>query len=112
MEILISWVVTAIVILILAYVLPGITVAGFLTAMAVALVLGLVNAFIKPVLVVLTLPINILTLGLFTLVINALMVMLVSAVVPGFRVAGFWWALIFSIVLSLVISFFGIRSTL
>ena len=68
-------------------------------------VLGIINAFIKPVLIILTLPINILTLGLFTFVINALIIILTSGLVPGFKVNGFWWALLFSIVLSIVNSF-------
>ena len=104
MEFLTLWIVSAVIILLLSYILPGITVAGFVTALLVALVWGLLNAFIKPVLILLTLPINILTLGLFTFVINALLVMLVAAIVPGFRVANFWWALLFSIILSLVMS--------
>lgn len=102
MNILISWVLSAIVILVASYLLPGVHVAGFITALTVALVLGIINAIIKPVVVILTLPINILTLGLFTLVINAALVMLTSAIVPGFRVDGFLWALIFSILLSVV----------
>jgi len=106
MGMLISWLLSALIILVLSYILPGVTVSGFITALAVALVLGLVNAFIKPILLLLTLPINILTLGLFTLVINAALVLLVSSVVPGFHVAGFWWALVFSIVLSLSNSIF------
>lgn len=101
MGMLISWFLSALIILVLSYVLPGVNVSGFVTALAVALVLGLVNAFIKPILIILTLPINILTLGLFTFVINALLVLLVSAVVPGFQVVGFWWALLFSVVFSL-----------
>ncbi|KKT89219.1 MAG: hypothetical protein UW87_C0007G0029, partial [Candidatus Moranbacteria bacterium GW2011_GWC2_45_10] len=108
MEFLIAWLVSAVVILLLSYLLPGITVASFVSALLVALVWGLLNAFIKPVLLFLTLPINILTLGLFTFVINALLVMLVAAIVPGFKVENFWWnfwwALLFSILLSLVIS--------
>jgi putative membrane protein len=81
--------------------LPGVLLTGFVSALIVSLVLGLVNAFIKPFLVLITLPINILTLGLFTLVINALLIMLVSYLVPGFKVDGFWWALIFSVTLSI-----------
>lgn len=104
MGILLKWLLSALVILVLAYILPGITVSGFITALGVALVLGLVNAFIKPILVILTLPITILTLGLFMFVINALLVLLVSALVPGFQVAGFWSALLFSIVFSLAMS--------
>lgn len=102
MTFIIHWVIAALAVAITAYLLPGIRVTGFFAAFVTALILGLVNAFIRPVLVVLTLPLNILTLGLFTLVINALMVMLTSAVVPGFEVKGFWWALLFSIVLAVI----------
>jgi len=104
MDFLVSWVVSAMVILAMAYLLPGIAVAGFVSAMLVALVLGFLNAFIKPILIFLTLPATILTLGLFIFVINALMVMLAASIVPGFHVASFWWALIFSIILSLTTS--------
>jgi len=86
-----------------AYLLPGVTLSGFGAALLAALVLGLLNVFIKPILLLLTLPINILTLGLFTLVINALVIMVVSAIVPGFHVSGFWYALLFSVVLSIVL---------
>jgi putative membrane protein len=91
--------------LITAYLLPGVKVDGFLTAIVVAVVLGIVNMFIKPILLLLTFPLTILSLGLFYFVINALMVLLVSAIVPGFKVSGFFWALIFSLVLSIVSSF-------
>jgi putative membrane protein len=99
---LIHWLITTIAILIAAYLLPGVTVKGFFAALVTALVLGLINTFIRPILLILTLPINILTLGLFTFVINALLIMLTSAVVPGFDVRSFWWALLFSLVLSLI----------
>jgi len=99
---LIHWLMTTIAILIAAYLLPGVTVKGFFAALVTALVLGLINTFIRPILLILTLPINILTLGLFTFVINALLIMLTSAVVPGFDVRSFWWALLFSFVLSLI----------
>ncbi|BCS52501.1 phage holin family protein [Geobacter sp. SVR] len=102
MRFLVSWLVSAIAIIITAYLLPGVRLSGFMAALIAALVLGLANTFIKPVLLLLTLPINILTLGLFTLVINALLVMLTGAVVSGFTVAGFWWALLFGLVLSVV----------
>lgn len=101
MQVLISWVVSALVILAISYLLPGIHVANFLTALVVALVLGILNAIIKPILFVLTLPITILTLGLFTFILNAVIVLLTSYLVPGFAVDGFLWAFIFSIVLSL-----------
>lgn len=85
-----------------AYLLPGVDVRGFYDAVVVSVVLGIVNAIIKPILVVLTLPITFVTLGLFYLVINALLILLVGRIVPGFVVDGFLSALIFSIVLSIV----------
>jgi putative membrane protein len=102
MGILINWLLAALAIMATAYLLPGVSLSGFVPALVTALVLGLVNAFIKPLLLLLTLPINILTLGLFTLVINALLIMLVSKLVSGFQVQGFWWALAFSVVLTVV----------
>lgn len=96
------WLLSAIAIMITAYFLPGIIVEGFLTALVVAVVLGFFNMIIKPILIVLTLPINILTLGLFTFVINAGLVKLTSNLVDGFAVTSFWWALLFSLILSLV----------
>ena len=105
MSIIFKWILSAIVIFLLSYLLPGITVQGFITALLVALILGFINAFIRPVLLLLTLPLNILTLGLFTFIINALLVMLTAAIVPGFQVASFWLALLFSILLSLFMYF-------
>lgn len=85
-----------------AYILPGVRVDSFLTALIVAVVLGAANAFIKPLLVFLTLPVTVLTLGLFIFVINALLVLLVARLVPGFVVDSFWTALLFSLVLSAI----------
>ena len=85
-----------------AYLLPGVHVSNFWAAFFTAAVLGILNALIKPILIILTLPINILTLGLFTLVINALMILLASSIVKGFEVDGFWWAFLFAIILSVV----------
>jgi len=102
LQILINLILSGIAVLISAYVLPGVTVDGFLTAIVVAVILSVVNTFVKPLILFLTLPINILTLGLFSLVINALMIMLVDAVVPGLEINGILWAFVFSIVLSLV----------
>ena len=96
---IVKWLITALIILILAYLLPGIEVSGFFAAVVVALVLGLINAFIKPIIIFFTLPINLTTLGLFTLVINAVLVLLTSAIVPGFSVTNFWWALLFSLLM-------------
>src|ERR1041384_690640 len=102
LQILVSWLVSALVIVASAYLLPGISVSGFTAALVAALVLGLLNAFIKPVLVLLTLPINILTLGLFTLVINAFLIWLTAKIIPGFSVSGFGYALLFAVVLAVV----------
>lgn len=75
-----------------AYLLPGVTVKDYLTALIVALVLAIVNVIVKPILVLFTIPITVVTLGLFLLVINALMILLVDYFVDGFFVNGFWWA--------------------
>ncbi len=85
-----------------AKVLEGVDVKDFVTAIVAAIVLALVNTFIKPVLVFLTLPVTIITLGLFVLVINALMIMLVDSLLEDFKVRNFGWALLFGIVLSVV----------
>lgn len=102
MKILIKWLVSTIAIIIAAYLLPGVEVDGFVAALIASLVLGLINAFLKPLLVILTLPINIISLGLFTLVINAGLVMLMAAIVTGFAVVNFWWAFLFGVVLAVV----------
>lgn len=99
---IISLFVQAIAVFLTAYILPGVIVDGFGTALIVAVILGLVNAFIRPLLLLFTLPLNILSLGLFTFVINALMIMLVDSLVNGFAVGGFLNALLFSLVLSLI----------
>lgn len=85
-----------------AYILPGVTVEGFFAAIVTSVILGVLNTFIKPILLILTLPITILTVGLFALVINVFMVYIASALVPGFHVDSFVQALLFSILLSLV----------
>ncbi|OHA44728.1 MAG: hypothetical protein A3G04_04035 [Candidatus Taylorbacteria bacterium RIFCSPLOWO2_12_FULL_44_9] len=105
MNVLVKWLISALIIIVIAYILPGAEVSGFIAAIVAALVIGLINAFIKPVLIILTLPINVLTLGLFTFVINALLIMLASAIVPGFSVQNFWWALLFSLLLSIITYF-------
>lgn len=105
LETLISLILSSVAVFVAAQILPGVHLAGFGTAIAVAVVLGLINAFIRPIILILTLPINILTLGLFTLVIMAFMVMLVTYIVPGFALDGFWYALIFALVLAIINSF-------
>lgn len=102
MSILVNWFVMTLAVLIAAYLLPGVSIRSAGAAVAAALVLGLVNAIFRPLLIVLTLPLTILTLGLFIFVINALLVLLASSLVPGFEVCSFWWALLFSLVFSLV----------
>jgi putative membrane protein len=92
MRLLLVWLVNALSLLAVAYVLPSVTVASFYAAVITALVLAVVNTVIRPVLVLVTLPINILTLGLFTLVINGLLFWFVASFVEGFRVDGFWAA--------------------
>ncbi|NTV53284.1 MAG: phage holin family protein [Candidatus Firestonebacteria bacterium] len=99
---LMRWLIMAVAVLLSAYALPGVSVAGFGTAILVALVLGLANAVLKPLLILITLPITLLTLGLFILVINTSLVMLASALVSGFTVRNFWWAFLFSVVLSAI----------
>jgi putative membrane protein len=96
---------SAIAVFVAARLLPGVHVDTFGTALAVAVVLGLVNAVLRPVLFVLTLPINVMTLGLFTFVIIGLCVELVARLVPGFAVASFWWALAFAGVLAVLNAF-------
>lgn len=92
MTLLLVWILNAVTLLIVAYILPGIVVSSFWSAMIAALVLGLINMLVKPVLILLTLPITIVTLGLFLLVINALMFWLAGSILKGFQVNGFWWA--------------------
>ncbi len=102
MRFLVRLIVTALAVVIAAYILPGVRVDGALTAFIVAAVLSLLNAFVKPVLVILTIPITVVTLGLFLLVINALMIMATDSLIEGFQVDGFWYALLFSIVITIV----------
>ena len=89
-------------ILIAAYIVPGVTISGIWAALWLAIFLALVNVSLKPLLILITLPINILTLGLFTFVINALLILLSSTVIKGFEVSGFLAAILFSILLSII----------
>lgn len=93
---------SALAVIILAYVLPGVGVDSFVTAILVAVVLSLLNFLVKPILVILTLPITILTLGLFLLVINALIILMAAHFIDGFQVGSIWWAILFSLLLSLL----------
>jgi len=108
MKILIRLIISAIAVLVTDLLLPGVSLGdmndtrGLLTALLVAAVLGLLNALLKPVLILLTLPVTVVTLGLFLLVINAVIVLIADELIDGFTVRSFWWALGFSLVLSLV----------
>ncbi len=102
MKLLARWLILALSILLTALLLPGIEVSDFMAALWAALGLGIINAVLKPIVMLLTLPINMLTLGLLTFVINALLVLFAAHLVPGFAVNGFWWALLFSLVLSII----------
>ncbi|HLO80801.1 MAG TPA: phage holin family protein [Chitinophagaceae bacterium] len=104
MNFLIRILISALVAFGLSYLLDGVHIDKFTTALILALVLAVLNALVKPILIILTLPITIVTLGLFLLVINALIIMLGDRFIDGFSVDGFWWALLFSILLSLVSS--------
>ncbi len=96
--------ITSVAVLIASFILSGVTIDSTSTAIMVAIVLGLLNSFIKPVLIILTIPITILTLGLFLLVINVLIIKWASYLVPGFHVSGWFSALLFSIIVSFVTS--------
>ena len=106
MEFLGRLIISTLAVLVTSYILPGVHIDGALTALLVAAVLSLLNAVVKPVLVFLTIPITLFTLGFFLLVINAVMILIASKLVSGFKVDGFWIAFFFSLVLSLVNSVF------
>ena len=97
---LIQTLITAAAVVLASYILPGVAVKEFSTALIVALVLSVLNFFVKPILVLLTLPITIITLGLFLFIVNALIIVLAGKLVSGFRVDSIWWALLFSLLLS------------
>jgi putative membrane protein len=105
MKLILKLVANTLAVFVTAYIIPGVDVDTFLTAGIVAIVLGVLNTFIKPLLVILTLPINILTLGLFTLIINAFIIGLTSYLISGFMVGSILSAILFSIVLSFVSAF-------
>ncbi|WP_224483947.1 phage holin family protein [Robertkochia aurantiaca] len=102
MKFLIKILLSGLAVIILERILPGVSVDGYMTAIIVALVLGLLNFIVKPILVILTLPVTILTLGLFLLIINAIIILLADSLVSGFQVDNIWWALLFSLLLSIL----------
>ncbi|SIT78983.1 phage holin family protein [Pontibacter indicus] len=102
MGIIIKILLSGVAALLAAYILPGVQIDGFVSALILAIVLALLNLIVRPILVILTIPVTVLTLGLFLLVINALIILMAEYLIPGFQVDGFLWALIFSLVLSLI----------
>lgn len=103
---LIKIIISSLAVMVTAWLLPGASVDDYFTGIAVALLLAFFNAFLKPLLVVLTLPVTVVTLGLFLFVINALIIQLTGSLLEGFKVNNFWWALLFSLLLSLVTGIF------
>lgn len=102
MRLLLVWILNAIALLAVAYLYPGVQVQDWKAAAIAALVLGLVNTLVKPILVILTLPVTIVTLGLFLLVLNALLFWIVASMVPGFHVNGFWAAMLGAVLYSVI----------
>ena len=102
MKLLVAWLINAVALIAVAYLVPGISVSSFVTALVAALVLGLVNAVVRPVLVILTLPVTLLTLGLFIFVINGLLFWFVGSFISGFVVSGFWPAVLGALLYSIV----------
>jgi len=102
MALILKWLALALSIMFVGWIIPGITISSFVTALIASAVIALVNLVIKPILVFLTLPINILTLGLFILVINALLFMFVAYLVPGVEIDGFWSAFWGAVILSIL----------
>ncbi len=102
MNYLVKTLITTVAVLITSYLLGGVTVDSFISALVVAFVLGVLNMILKPILILLTIPVTIMSLGLFLLVINAFIIQLAAYFVKGFEVTTFWWALLFSIILSVV----------
>ena len=101
MNLILKIVLTAVAVLVIAHFLPGVSVVNFTSSVIVAIVLALLRVTIKPLLIILTLPVTIVTLGLFLLVINALIILLADNLIDGFQVSGFWIALLFSLILSI-----------
>ena len=99
---LIRWLILTASIMAASYIISGIHVSSFFSAFFAAAILGILNAFFRPILIILTLPINIITFGLFTFVINALMLKMASGIIPGFYVYGFWSAVLGSLIISII----------
>ncbi len=107
LSLLLHWILTALILLLISSLVPGIEISGMGVALVAALVIGLINVLVRPIVMLLTLPINIITLGLFAFVINAMMFGLSAWLVPGFEVLNFWSALIGSLLLALMTALLG-----
>jgi putative membrane protein len=107
MNSIIRFLLSGLAVLLTAYLLPGVHVANYGYALLAAAVLSVANVIVKPILIIFTIPLTLFTLGLFLLAINAIIILMVAYFVPGFQVDGFWWALAFSLILSVVNSFFS-----
>ncbi|SIT16399.1 phage holin family protein [Belliella pelovolcani] len=106
--IIVQLILGGIAVLITSYLLPGVSVEDFFTGVVIAALIALLNITIKPILILLTIPITVVTLGLFLIVINALLILLAAYIVPGFSVDGFWWAVLFGLILGLINSLLGV----
>ncbi|TRZ44428.1 phage holin family protein [Robertkochia solimangrovi] len=102
MKLILKVLLSALAVIILEKILPGISVDKFSTAIIIAIVLAILNLIVKPILVILTLPVTIITLGLFLLVINAILILFADGLIDGFDVSNFWWAIIFSVLFSIL----------
>ncbi|MGO3707410.1 MAG: phage holin family protein [Mesonia hippocampi] len=100
MKLILKILITAFIVVALANLLPGVAIKSYWTGIGVAIVLGIMNALVKPVLIIFTLPVTIITFGLFLLVINAAIILMTTGLINGFYVDNFWWALLFSLLLS------------
>jgi len=107
MNLIIKLLLTAVAVVILARILPGVAVDGYVSAIIVAVVLALLNLVVRPLLVLLTLPVTIITLGLFLLIINAIIILMADYFIDGFAVSNIWWALLFSLLLSFLQAVFN-----
>ena len=107
MNIIIRFLLSGVAVMLSAYLLPGVHVLDYWAALLVAVLISVSNVIVKPIFVILTIPITLITLGLFLLVINAVIILMVDYFVDGFSVDGFWWALAFSLILSVFNSLFG-----
>ena len=101
MNMILKWILFALLIMLIAWILPGISVSGFLSALVVVVIIGLINLLIRPLVQFISLPINILTLGLFSLVVNALLFLLAARIDPGFSIDGFWSGFFGALILSI-----------